>query len=383
MNDFEEIKNMLATHTREAKASEVLHQRVDSLFSEKQRIMLKRRRLLWRLGGGAVAAVIIGIIVIPFNMSAKKMLSSAIDALKGIDSVEMTIDVRTLPKENFSYIDLSAGFVPHRIISEGFDSIPSWSIDKGVRAACGTDSGIFCWLKDIDFGWSGYSSPAEVLGPFETFISPRTILETELRQCEIDKKARYKVEEKDGDIILTVRAAPQGVFENPYQLNASIRESENIRRYIIDAKSHLLKNVSISVICNDVETEVLHISEIRYGKTSGIERPGNQITFVPFDAPEKTYNHISPEKAARVFLSAFERWDNHVINHFMDSQEAEEYRNPYEGAILVELGEAFRSGDYCGVYVPYRLRLPCGQEKQWNLALRPKGDGGWVFDGGL
>lgn len=71
MNDFEEIKNMLTSHIREVKASEELHQRVDSLFSEKQRIRRKRRRLLWRLGGSAVAAVIIGIIVIPFNMSAK------------------------------------------------------------------------------------------------------------------------------------------------------------------------------------------------------------------------------------------------------------------------------------------------------------------------
>jgi hypothetical protein len=52
---------------------------------------------------------------------------------------------------------------------------------------------------------------------------------------------------------------------------------------------------------------------------------------------------------------------------------------------LLFVGEPFRSGDYPGVYVPYRVRFgPDGRVKEHNLALRDDNPmQRWVYDGGI
>ena len=80
-----------------------------------------------------------------------------------------------------------------------------------------------------------------------TLLTPGKVLETELYNCTSGDGAEYMVNKKGSEIILTVHAAPQGNFENPYLLNTSISESENIRRYVIDADTKRLKSATVSV----------------------------------------------------------------------------------------------------------------------------------------
>ena len=55
------------------------------------------------------------------------------------------------------------------------------------------------------------------------------------------------------------------------------------------------------------------------------------------------------------------------------------------GMTLEVLGTPYRSGNYPGVFVPYRLRFANGSEKRGNLALRTdlNPQGRWLCDGGI
>ncbi len=384
MDNYADIKKLI-TPVREIKASDELHDRIETIFVRQRRKAAMRHRLVWGLSTAIAAAmVVIAFISMPFRLSAKEVLSNALDALKRVDSVSMQIDVRTSPSGNFSYIDLSADFVPHTVVSAGFDSVPSWSIDKGGRVALGSDNGIFCWLVEPGLGWTGYHSANAVLASFETFISPQSILEAELRLCKNEKGSRYSIEKNKDEIVLTVHADPQGDFANTYVLNSSIPESENIRRYVIDSSTQLLKGATVSVIYDGKEIEVLRITDIRYGNASPLLAPPADITFVDINSLSGGFGNLTAEEATRKFLTALETWDTSVIYQMMDPEFAEgEFKTIYNGANLLDVGKGFRSGLYAGVFVPYRIQLRNGVEKAFNLALKCSADGGWEWDGGM
>lgn len=382
MDNYDEIiGHMKPRH--EIKASPRLRMRTEALLAKRRRRDASRRWLWW-IGTSVIAAAVMGVLFIPFGMSAKEVLSVALDALRGDTSVEMTVEVRTSPAENFSYIDIGDDFVPHRIISTHFDSVSSWSIDKGGRAAVGIGSQIYCWLKDLKLGWTGYTSPHSVFEGLEIFISPGTILEAELRQCEAENGAEYTVEKKDGEIHLTVKAEPQGDFANPYLLDSSIKDSKNIRHYVLDAATKLLKSASVSIISDGREIEVLRVSGIKYGNGATVAPPPADVSFVDVASPSGAFAGLGPEDAAKKILGAFEKWDTSVIYKVIDPELAERsYRDIYEGAVLLKVGEAFRSGEFPGAFVPYVLRIRDGHVKEWNVALRRSADGGWEVDGGI
>ena len=382
MDNYDEIRELLKPR-REIKASSQLRASTETLLEKRCRKNY-RLRWFWGIGTAVVAAAAMGVLLMPFGMSAKDILSSAIKVLSNEKTVEMTVEVRTRPVENFSYIDIDDDFVPHKIISTNFDSIPSWSVDKGGRVAVGLDGRIYCWLTNLKCGWTDYRKPEDALAGMAIFLSPKTILEAELSQCASDSGASYVVDEKDGEILLTVNAEPQGDFANPYMLDTSIRESRNVRRYVIDAATRLLKSASVSIISDGREIEVLRVSDIRYGGNVSVTPPPADIDFSGEDGIPGAFAGMSPEDAARKILGAFEKWDTSVINLVIDPDLAERAFKPdYNGAVLLEVGEAFQSGEYPGFFVPYSLRLPNGYVKNYNVALRHTNKGGWEIDGGL
>lgn len=90
----------------------------------------------------AVAAILL-LVFMPTRISAKEVLSQAINALLKAEGIEMTVEVRTRPVENFRYIGLDDSFVTHRINVVNSDSLSRWRIDKGERVATGKGNDIY------------------------------------------------------------------------------------------------------------------------------------------------------------------------------------------------------------------------------------------------
>lgn len=385
MDEYKDIKDML-TPRREFKASDGLRHRIDSVLEDNTR---KKYTFRWVLGltTSCVAAAMLVLFLLPTQMTAKEILTETINTLLNTGGLEMTVEVRTRPMENFRYIDLSEDFVEHNISIARSDSAIVWRIDKGGRTAAGNDSCIYNWIDRFNIGWRICdAAPRELLGEMAILLSPEKILESELQDCENKPDAHYDLKKKGEDIILTVHSRPQGDFSNPYMLNASIAESENIRRYVIDAGSKRLKSAAISIINGRKASEVLKITNIDYcpARTDLLALPSG-IRFI--DMPQDSLQGLTgltAIEAASAFLNALETWNTKVLENAIDANTLEAmYRNEFQGAVLDSIGYAFISGKEGNTYVPYALLMPDGSTKRHTLVLQKAAKGGWIVVGGL
>ncbi|SFG36510.1 hypothetical protein [Prevotella sp. KH2C16] len=385
MKEYEEIRELL-TPRRDIKASAELRKRVHGMMESRRRSSV-RMRWIWG-GAGLTAAVVALLLLLPVTgMSAKEFLHEAIKAIREVENIRMTAEIRTRAMENFSYIDVGDNFVTHRISISNADSIVRWRVDKGGRIAVGNDSDVYMWVVPLKIGWhSGSADRYKMLGYLSALLSPGRILETELQSCLHDSRAEYAVRKSGKEIYLTVRAEPQGDFENPYRLNSTIEESRNIRRYVIDAATKRLKRASVSIVKEGKEIEVLKITDIHYGASG--QFVGNLPADVHFvevmDREVSGLTGMNAMEAASVILSAFKGWNHRILDRVIApaiSQAA--YRQHFMGAELVSVGQPFHSGKEAVTYVPYTLRLRDGLLVHHNLALRKNDADGWVVDGGL
>lgn len=384
MEDYKEIKEMLKPR-RDIKASEELRNKVDSALERKGRKQAIREWTFGGIGLSAVAAILI-FVLIPSGMSATEVLAEAIKALGETEYIEMTVDIRTRPVENFGYIGINEDFVAHNIYIADSDSLLKWRIDKGERVATGNGSDIYVWLPSLKLGMHLSDVDNErVLGYMSTLLTPGKVLETELYNCTSGDGAEYMVNKKGSEIILTVHAAPQGNFENPYLLNTSISESENIRRYVIDADTKRLKSATVSVISRNREITVLDISVINYGRRKDdICRLADGIRYVETENQLVGLTGLSAEESALIVLNAFANWDSSILDKVMPREISDiAYKEKFSGSRLISIGRSFTSGTGRTIFIPYTLELRYGSIHRHNIALQETYSGGWIVTGGL
>lgn len=385
MDEYNDIKNMLQPR-RDFAASDELRNRInmtlDSYTQNRNPL-----RWIWGVGVSCVAAAVLILILIPTGMSAKEILTEVLNALPYTEGIEMIVEVRTRPMENFRYINLSEDFVVHNISIAKSDSTNTWRIDKGGRTAAGNDKVIYNWVDQLNIGWrNNKADPKELLGEMSVLLTPEKILETELQNCINNRDAHYGVDKRNGEILVTIHSKPQGDFHNPYMLNASIAESENIRRYVINADTKHLKSASVSILNGEKETEVLKITNITYGQphTNLLTLPSN-IRFI--DMPSNSLQGLtglSATEAASAFLYALETWNVSILDDALDCNTMNGiYEQDLKGSVLVSVGKSFTSGNEGTTFVPYVLQLPNGAHKRHNLALQKSSQGGWIVVGGL
>ncbi|MDE6576909.1 MAG: hypothetical protein K2K58_01900, partial [Muribaculaceae bacterium] len=367
------------------KASEELHNKVRKAFEKKHR---QRKAARWLLGGislGAVAAALL-LVLIPPGLSAKEVLRGAISALMHTENVEMVVDVRTRPVENFRYININDDFVAHHIYITYVDSLSSWRVDKGGRIALGNGKNIYTWIPSLNLGWHIDGDDKDnILGYFANFLTPRIILEKELENCLNNKNGEYNVEKNGKDIILTVHSSPQGNFDNPYTLNSSIGESETIRRYVIDSDSKRLRSASVNVIADNQKIEVLKVSSIDYdSQRKDIYKVDPNIRFVEIEMQPTGLIGLSAEEAASTILNAFADWNDSILTKvFIPEVSEAAYRERFQGSTLISVGRSFKSGNNNSTFVPYSLKLKDGTTQRHNIALQKTEYGGWIVVGGL
>ncbi len=383
MEDYKEIRELLKPR-RDIKASDELRRKVRMVFdNERKNRMLKN----WVFGGislSAVAAVLL-LVFIPSGMSAKEILSQAIEAMRKCESIKMVVEARTRPIENFRYICLDDEFVTHHIDIAVIDSLLSWRIDKGERVAMSNGKDIYTWIPSVKLGLHLSDTDNEnVLGYMANLLTPRRILEAELQNCINNSNAEYTVTKSGSEIILTIHAEAQGNFDNPYLLNSSISESENVRRYIIDANSKELKSATVSVISKGREIEVLKVLSINYDSHNhNLSRP-DDIKFVETKNQPMGLNGLNAEEAATAVLNAFTDWDEAILDRAMIHEVSDAtYKEQFSGAKLISIGRSFTSGSGHSTFVPYTLNLHDGTVQRHNIALQKTDSGGWIVVGGL
>lgn len=388
MEDYKDIQNLLKPR-RDIKASAELRNRVGDSIGKKRRASIRRK---WMWGGisAGIAAAVLLIVMLPAGasaMSPKELLKATLNTLIGVDFFEMEVEIRTLPNDNFSYINPDCDFIKHNISVVHSDSVLNWKVDKGSRKAMHTGQSTYMWIDAIKSGWCSQNPKWDVLGYLAVFLQPTKTIETELYQCINDPTAEYDITNDNGKINLTIHSLPKGDFTNPYMLNTSIAESECYRRYTIDANTHKLLSAAVSIIANGREVEMIRLKNINYGaKNDSIGIIPTDIEFINIDVPlgMEGLPGVNAGEAASLILSSFKNWNGDILGKVFDGSMLDVYRQVYEGSELIEIGKPFKSGKEKGItFVPYTLKLTNGEIKQLNLALYKTPSGSWIITGGL
>jgi len=358
----------------------------------------------WKKVTAIAALLVVLFILFPvFNHSgwmqnnanaANSILGKSIEALTNVKTVYMEFTVRTYEGENFEFIDMNAGFVNHKLWKM-FGNSSKWRIEKPGRTVVMDGKNQYLYVS----GPAGFavvgSTDGNIVEWMKILLDPGKILQTE-KDFAAKHDAKYQVVEKGNTIVLTVKAKALGDFRNTYALNKSIDESNNRRVYTFDKSTNLLKSLQVYIEADKNETEILHLSTIKYDEpiadsTFVITLPEN-IKWVPFD---KIMNDkhtgmagVTSEEAAKMFFEAWRKEDWKTVDQlmpgFLNSAEVQLVKSEFGGLTIISIGKAFKSGRYVGEFVPYEIRLKSGRVKKMNLALRNDNpDRKWVVDGGF
>lgn len=193
---------------------------------------------------------------------------------------------------------------------------------------------------------------------------------------------------------LPSQCRPGGDFsQSDYLLNSSIAESNTLREYRFDKQSGRLLDLRITAILPDGSRSVLLESTgIVYDEP--VDRavltalPENiEWTDLAAPIPGAQLVDISAEEAANRILRAIGSWDETLLDealHYYGTDIRKELEAHYGGLAVIAIGQAVRSGQYAGVFVPCKVLLANGKTEKLMLALRDDNpEKCWLVDGGL
>ena len=387
--DIDMIK-MELTPKCEVHISKDFKQRVLAKAKETQKPGKAIKMWHWLSVSGIAACMPIIMLLSPSRLSASALLQDAINHLSNIRSMVMDVEIRTLPQENFKMIAAEEAFVNHRI-EVVYGKELAWRVDKQGRVASGIQDSAYSWVPAFQVGWKTGKGKEEVLDYISILLEPNKILEKELELSQKNDGDEYLVKRQGDEIHLTVHAYLHYDYINGFMLNTSLKDAEHIRRYIFDNKTMQLKQLSVSIIKDNQEVEVMRTQRIDY--SVGLDM--NEILALPtdidFNNAESDINirkyilaEMNAKEVAEKLLNAFKEWDTEVLKEVMPDNIAEMFRPLFKGSRLLSIGEPFHSGAATYEYVPYVLKLRDDSITiQHNLALSRNEHGEWIFMGGL
>jgi hypothetical protein len=378
--------------------ADIAARRAQQAAQNRQRRVAMARRVGKYAAGLAAAAAFVLVFFVPWGgkqqaqATAAEVLQQAISALGQLRSVHLLLNMRTVPGDNFELIMLDAPLVPVELWKE-FGDPPRWRAENGGRTV--VMDGTAVWCRTHVFGAKLPPEPT-----FRTWVGAlldvEQVLDTELRQAQLHHWP-LTLEEATGPdgrrkLVVTVEAAAQGDFTNDWARNKSIAAADNRRVYRLDAETKRLEELALWVHGPAGDVLVLQTERITYDEPLAdalfvLELPPDLPRYLDADEmpPAGGVVELTPDQVARQFFEAAARRDWEGVLRFWPVDKLDPRLEQFLGGLeVLEIGTPFRSGQYPGWYVPYRIRLQVGQELQHNLAVRNDNpQRRWIMDGGI
>lgn len=396
------------TPSSEIKASKTLKNNVmKQIHESKETTAGKTGRIFpllrptWKKIASIAAILLLTLAIAPifgprlFNTNAKAMslLNNSIEAILNIKSIFISYQVRSIPGDNLDLIDTKGEFIDYKLWKE-FTPSEKWRIEKPGLAVVMDGPKQYKYMEKAGIGYVG-SPQAGFVDWMKILLDPEKILQDE-KTSAAKSKAKYTIENTSTETILTVTAKASGNFKNTYLLNSSIPESNNRRVYHFEKLTNRL--LSLEVFVTDAKTEVLvlKVNNIKYDEAIA---PENFKIMLPDDTKWVELKDIAPKKenattaksaeeAAKLWWSSFANNDWETVCKLCPSLEKssnfENFKQEYGGLQVMNIGIPFKSGQYPGEFVPYKVKLKSGEIQEFNLALRNDNPGKiWQVDGGF
>lgn len=363
------------------------------------------RRWLSAAAAAVAAVIICGICL--YNLSAAgaraatatSLFASAIEAVGHGLNFSATLMVRTLPDENFNYIDPDAPFVEHRLCAAASGGRRTWSLGKGGSHYVVCDGQAqYQWWTGRD---KALIQPAtdNIIDYFAMIADIAQLMSYEKMRAGQRSGDTYATERTDSTVTLTVTSGPK---YNPHPLLSRLHSQDyldNIREYTFDAATGRLLGLRFWVMAGGRRQLILYSRGMEYGPAAvspmatAIPRGSHSWTDMrsasssaaSSSAPgSSAARRESASAAARRIVTAITSRDSGSAREALSAYDTAALFAQYAGHSLVAVRDTFRSEGYAGVYVMVELRSPSGERQMLRLALRNDNAAGtWMLDGGI
>jgi outer membrane lipoprotein-sorting protein len=380
---------------------EPVMRRVRAVHAEPQRntimsILLKHR---WGLGLGATAGVVAVILIALFSppkiqAAAFAVMSRGAQAVANLTSIHIRGQLRTAPRDNFSYINPDLDYVPVELWKQ-FGSEPKWRVDKPGRLAIMDGQSTVLFIKP-DFATKvGRSSSGFDTQWLHEMADVSQTLNNELSASRLHGWPVTLAQEQGADgrlkSVVTVEAST-GVLTGDYLKNKFFSTADTRRVYVFDDQSQLLESVKIYLHGDSGEKLIFELDQIDYNQPidPGVfqfQPPANvawehEMQILPDNAK---YAAMTPEQAARAFFEACGREDWNEAGKFCTVTGT--LKEDLGGLEVISIGNSFASAISLingARFVPYEVKLKSGAIKKWNIGFKKDGKTGrWYVDGGI
>jgi outer membrane lipoprotein-sorting protein len=350
----------------------------------------------------AVAAAVVLVVLAPILVSLRSkgnhvpapvfsLLAQSVQAMSGIESVHMTARMRTLPRDNFEYINPECDWVPLDIYKQ-FGDPAKWRVEKAGRVVVMDGASTLLWIKP-NMAARGRSGAGfiEWLYPL---LDTGKIFDNELAAARAGAAtAQMSEETRDGarEIVLSVKRSSK-VPVTDWLHNKNVSTSDQTRVYRFDAASKRFSGMQLLVHRDSSDVAVFEITSVRYNEALApslftLDLPANVIWSVSAEQMPVTSEPLptTPKDVATLLFDALARQDwRQALVVIPASDVAPVMKEIYGGLQVISIGEPFQSVLYRGWFVPYEIKLKNGYVKKHNLAVRNDNPGRrWMFDGGL
>jgi hypothetical protein len=369
--------------------------------SEGMTIMSKLLKHRWGFGLGALAgtaAIVLFIaLALPGNVQAKAadVLARGAQAVAKLTSIHLRGQLRTLPADNFSYINPDRDFYTIELWKQ-FEPELKWRVDKPGRLAVMDGQSTLLYINSAKHA---AKHPGPSRSAFDTdwlhrIANLSNTISNELRNAQARGWKLDLTEETGADgrakSVVTV-FVKSGVPDNDYCKNTFLDNADTRRVYKFDSQTERLDSVQIFLARASGEVQIFDLNQIEYNqpldpKLWQVELPADVSWYEqPQKLPDnEKYASMTAGEAARAFFEACGRQDWAEAAKFYSPMDAriKEYLG---GLQIVSLGQEFTSKSYPGRFIPYEIKLP-GME--FNLRLSNSNSAGryvitGVFDRNL
>lgn len=345
--------------------------RRESFKPERETLMSKLMKHRWGFGLGAAAgaAVLLSVVLLitpKAQATAVGVLTKGAQAVAKLTSIHLRGQLRTLPGDNFSYINADCDFCPIELWKQ-FAPDLKWRAEKPGRFVVMDGVSTVHYIKSANMG---VKLPQRTESAFDTDWLHRIAnlshtISNEVKNA-VDRGWKLDLVEvsTNGRLfsVVTVHTT-SGVPDNDYCKNTFIGNADTRRVYRFDSQSELLDSVQIYLVRPVGEVLIFDLSQLDYNQPidAGVWQPQLPANVNWYQEPQKLadnnkYTSMTAEQAVRAFFEACSREDWNEAGKFM-SPMTEGVKQVYGGLEIIHLGDAFTSATYGGRFVPYEVKL--------------------------
>ena len=376
--------------------------RVQAMQTERERNSIMTKLFTrWGFGLGAAAGtaaiILIAFLVFPkAQATAAEVMTKGAQAVAKLTSIHLRGQLRTLPADNFSYINADCPFYTIEFWKQ-FEPDLKWRVEKPQRVVVADGQSTVMLIKNVGLA---FKVPLSTTSAFDTQWLQRianlsNTITNELNNALAKGWNMSLTNETGADgrakDVVTIEAK-SGLPDNDYLKNLYFNTADTRRMYVFDNQSEHLESVKIYLHAASGEKLIFELNQIDYNQPID---PGVWKLDLPADVswwqnemqklPDNDkYASMTAEQTARAFFEACSQENWSEVEKFLRESPLDHLLKQELGGLeIIQIGTAFTSNASPDQFVPYKIKLKNSYDKELNLALRKdEPTGRWFVDGG-